>query len=149
MQEAAPELRHAVAEKSRGVAVLAPPTTAARRATLLPSAQISSGKGPLPPRSSREKPRPSDARFGVAGPYHCSRAGGRGERSRGSTAPHGAGRPTVGQGEQWLLTILGACGHGRHLQFCLPVGCRQHWNVTSKGREVKKGGRQTACDRYC
>ncbi len=70
MQAAAPELHRAVVEKSHAVAAVVPTTTAPRRATLLPGARISSGKGPPLLRSSQEKPRPSDAHFGVAGPYH-------------------------------------------------------------------------------
>jgi hypothetical protein len=71
LQAAAPKLHCAVAERDCEVLAVVPTTTAARWVTLLLSARISSGKGPLPPRSSREKPRPSDARFGVAGPYCC------------------------------------------------------------------------------
>ncbi len=71
LQTAALELHNIVTERSRKVAAVVPATTAARRAILLPSAQISSGKGPLLLCSSREKPRPSDARFSVTGPYCC------------------------------------------------------------------------------
>ncbi len=71
MQAAAPELRCVVVQRGREAAGVALATTAAKWATLLRSARISSGMGPLLRRSSREKPLPTDARFGVAGPYHC------------------------------------------------------------------------------
>jgi hypothetical protein len=54
MQAAAPELHCAVAERSQKVEAVVPATTAARQATLMPSAQISRGKYLLPPRNSSE-----------------------------------------------------------------------------------------------
>ncbi len=69
MQAAVPQLCRAVKERGREAVGVALVTTAVKWATSSRSAQISSGIGPLLRRSSREKPRPSDARLGITGPY--------------------------------------------------------------------------------
>ncbi len=71
MQAAALELRCAVTQRGREATGVALATNAAKWATSSQSAQISSSMGPLLHCSSREKPQPSDARLGVAGPYCC------------------------------------------------------------------------------
>ncbi len=71
MQVVAPELLFAAMEKGCKIAAVVSATTAARMATLLPSARASSRMGILLHRNSQKKTRPSDTRLSIAGPYCC------------------------------------------------------------------------------